>query len=200
MLPVSVAAVVVTGRAGPAKQGRPMSLIKCFDASGEIPSSTPDGCEACLGYIGGAAAHVWTLPEWKRFGHLIQFPIWVADFSGDPATQGSDAAKAATKLGWRGARAIVLDMETVNDPKFLSAWAAEIRKAKFTPAWYGSRVYSAQAAGYLRWLADPDGIASLQPGFDAVQYSWNVKVPGGVVDLSVVDSKFAAKGGRGPRR
>jgi hypothetical protein len=178
-----------------------MALIKCFDASDQIPSAAPPGCEACLGYIGGTAAlHTWTLQEWQRFGQLIQFPCWMADFSGDPGKQGSQAAEAATKLGWRAKRAIILDMEAVNDPSFLSAWAAEVRKADFTPVWYGSLVYSAQASAYVRWLADPDGVAGLQPGFHAVQYDWNVAVPGGVVDFSVVDSELARMGGRGRRR
>jgi hypothetical protein len=178
-----------------------MSLIKCFDASDQIPASAPAGCEACLGYIGGTQAlHTWTPQEWQRFGHLIQFPCWVPDFGDDPGLQGSQAAEAAARLGWRGGRAIILDMEAVDDRSFLSAWAAEVRKAEFTPVWYGSRVHSGQAARYRRWLADPDGIAALEHGFDAVQYAWNVQVPGGVVDLSVVDSRLAAMGGRGRRR
>jgi len=177
-----------------------MALIKCFDASDQIPSAAPSGCEACLGYVGGAALHTWTVQEWQQFGHLIQFPCWVADFSADPGDQGSQAVEVVTKLGWRPHRAIVLDMEAVDNPSFLSAWAAEVRKARFTPVWYGSLVYSAQASAYIRWLADPDGVEGLQPGFHAVQYEWNVTVPGGVVDLSVVDSELAAMGGRGPRR
>jgi Domain of unknown function (DUF1906) len=178
-----------------------MALVKCFDASDQIPSAAPSGCEACLGYIGGTKAlHIWTLAEWQQFGHLIQFPCWVADFSGNAGQQGSQAAAAATKLGWRAHRAIVLDMEAVDNPSFLSAWAAEVRKAEFTPVWYGSRSSSAQASAYIRWLADPDGVAGLESGFHAVQYDWNVTVPGGVVDLSVVDSELAALGGRGPRR
>jgi hypothetical protein len=178
-----------------------MTLIKCFDASDQIPSTVPAGCEACLGYIGGGQAlHTWTLQQWDQFGGLIQFPCWIADFGASPAGQGSQAGTAARELGWRDGRAIVLDMEAVNDQKFLSAWAGVVRKAKFTPVWYGSRVSSGQAAGYLRWLADPDGIAALEPGFDAVQYAWNVQVAGGVVDLSVVDSKLAALGGRGRRK
>jgi len=178
-----------------------MSLIKCFDASEQIPSLAPDGCEAVLGYIGGPEAlHTWTLEQWQQFGDLIQFPCWIPDFGGDPATQGTEAAAAASKLGWRRGRAVILDMEAVDDPSFLKAWAAEIKNAKFTPVWYGSGEYSAQATGYIRWLADPDGVAALQPGFDAVQYAWNVQVPGGVVDLSVVDSRLADIGGRGPRR
>jgi Domain of unknown function (DUF1906) len=177
-----------------------MSLIKCFDASDQIPSSAPSGCEACLGYVGGPEAlHTWTLEEWQRFGNLIQFPCWVADFAGDPAGQGSQAAAAAAGLGWHRSRAIILDMESVNDASFLSAWAAAVKKAGFTPVWYGSREYCAQATDYMRWLADPDGIDALETGFDAVQYSWNVQVPGGVIDLSVVDSRLAAHGGRGPR-
>jgi hypothetical protein len=179
---------------------RSMALVKCFDASEQIPSAAPSGCEACLGYIGGKALHTWSLQEWQRFGDLIQFPCWVADFSGDPGKQGTQAAEAAAKLGWHTKRAIVLDMEAVNNPGFLTAWAAEVRKAKFTPVWYGSRASSAQASAYVRWLADPDGVAGLEPGFHAVQYDWNVTVPGGVVDLSVVDSELAAMGGRGRRR
>jgi hypothetical protein len=178
-----------------------MSLIKCFDASEQIPPSAPSGCEACLGYIGGATAlHVWTLAEWKRFGHLIQFPCWIADFSGDPVKQGQQAAEAASKLGWRPGRGIVLDMESTSDKSFLTKWADEVHKAKFVTIWYGSRAVSGQASDYKRWLADPDGIAALVPGFDAVQYEWNVQVPGGVVDLSVLDSKMADLGGRGPRK
>lgn len=178
-----------------------MSLIKCFDASDQIPPAAPAGCEACLGYIGGPQAlHTWTLEQWQQFGSLIQFPCWVADFGADPSGQGTQAAQAAARLGWKGTRAIVLDMEAVNDPGFLTAWAAEVRKARFTPVWYGSAVASGQASEYMRWLADPGGIAGLQPGFDAVQYDWNVQVPGGVIDLSVVDSRLAAHGGRGVRK
>jgi hypothetical protein len=177
-----------------------MSLLKCFDASDQLPASAPRGCEACLGYIGGTALHTWTLQQWQQFGHLIQFPCWGADFAGNPVQQAAAAAKTASKLGWSHGRAIILDMEAVEDEQFFTAWAGQVRKARFTPVWYGSRDSSGQAAGYIRWLADPDGIAALQPGFDAVQYAWNVAEAGGLVDLSVVDSRLAALGGRGPRK
>src|SRR6266704_1413268 len=115
-----------------------MTLYQMFDAA--FPPATPfPGCHAVAGYIGGNTPHVWTLPEWQRFGQLRQLPILVAGFTaafGGPEEQACKAVQAALDLGWRPhlehRRAIVLDMETSDDPAFVTAFAGKLHLDGFS--------------------------------------------------------------------
>ncbi len=177
-----------------------MKLTRCFDASLQIPETAPDGCEAVLGYIGGNAIHVWTLAEWDRFGHLRQFPCWVADLASSATQQASDAAEAAKRLGWHEGRAIVADMEEASDAGWWNEWAGELTRRHYQPAWYGvASVVGVYAATY-KWVAEFDNDPDLPAGWAAKQYAANVAVPGGVVDLSVIGEGLIGHGGVGPRR
>lgn len=182
-----------------------MSTLKCFDASTQIPELAPEGCDAVLGYVyGKTATHIWTLGQWLQFRHLRQFPAAVADIgSKDLASEGTaqaeGAVEAVAKLGWHKGRVIVCDMEAWHDPVYWSAWKARVEKLDYTPAWYGSGEYASSYPCDFKWLADPDGKPEIPAGYAAKQYAWDVTVPGGLVDLSVVTRKLFDHGGVGPR-
>jgi hypothetical protein len=177
-----------------------MILTRCFDASLQIPKATPEHCGAVLGYIGGSAEHVWTLEEWTRFSHLRQFPCWVADVRSAAGKQAADAVAAARKLGWSAGRAIVADMESANDPSWWNEWSKAVTGLRYRPAWYGSESVSGGYDASFKWVALWDEDPQLRDGWAAKQYAANVTVPGGVVDLSVVDESLLIHGGRGARR
>lgn len=180
-----------------------MTIARMFDAS--VPPAEPyPGCSAVAGYIGGATPHVWTLEEWKRFGHLRQLPIWVYGAPGQAFGQGVAAAKAAMALGWRAhaehRRAIVLDMETSTDAEFVAAFARALHATGFSCWVYGSAstIHSLPDPDG-EWIADWDQVPDLMSAV-AHQYAPDVPWQGGVVDLSVISVAALVHLGRGPRR
>jgi hypothetical protein len=171
-----------------------------FDASLQIPATAPEGALGVAGYIGGQAEHVWLLEEWQRFGHLRQFPIWVANtMSVVTATgQAVDAVTVARRLGWHEERAIICDMENTDSPGWWDAWAVSVAQQGYFPVWYGS-ADARPATATAVWLADPDGVPELTGGVLGKQFAWDVDVPGGLVDWSVVSEDLFHRGGEGPR-
>jgi hypothetical protein len=177
-----------------------MTLTRCFDASLQIPKSTPDDCEAVLGYIGGSAVHVWTHDEWVRFGHLRQFPCWVADLGSSATSQATGAVNAANRLGWHPGRAIVADLESATNTTWWDEWAGEVVKLHYQPTWYGSASVAGVYTAKYKWVADFDNVPNLPNGWAAKQYAANVNAAGGVVDLSVIGEGLITRGGVGPRK
>ena len=168
------------------------------------PPAIPAGVTGIMGYVGGAATHVWTPKDWAPFASIRQYPIWVAGTeSGERG--GDEAAAAALELGWaphqEDARVIVCDMEADIDPSWYAAWAAVITNNGFTPVVYGSlsTVLGNAAADVI--AADWDGIKQIPPGqtIHGVQYAANVKAGGGTVDYDLFDAWLMARGGVGPR-
>jgi len=183
-------------------------LTRCFDASGQIPAKAPEGCEAVLGYLGKTvdgrkldySTHVWTLQEWQRFAHLHQFPCWPLNPSVDPDEQGDAAAEAAAALGWHHGRVIIGDEEANKDAARFAKWAARVEKNNFRPGWYGSLAYAKDYDCEFKWLALYDNVESIPAGYAAKQYQAGAKVPGGVVDFSVVSPALLVHAGVGTRR
>jgi hypothetical protein len=176
-------------------------LYKVFDAS--IPPATaPPGAQAVLGYIGreGRTPHVWTLPEWQRFGHLRQFPAWVPDLASDGAEEGQAAAFSAARLGWAphqpDPRAIICDLETHEVPAWYADWADAVAAAGYTPVAYGSLSTVLFDAAQDVWAADWNDVPQMQPGqtIHGTQYA-----AGGAVDWSVIDGWLWDRGGEGSR-
>jgi hypothetical protein len=172
------------------------------------PPAIPAGVAGVMGYIGGAAAHVWTPKEWQPFAAARQFPIWVAVLgSPDPAEQALEAVDAARRLGWapgpQDARVIVCDLETAVVPGWYAAWAAEVLHGGFAPVCYGSSstVFANEAADVIS--ADWDGVKVIPAGqtLHGVQYAADVRLgaSSSLVDYSVFDSWLMARGGVGPR-
>src|SRR5277367_5032162 len=94
-----------------------------------------------MGYIGGAASHVWTPGEWGPFHAVRQYPVWVAG-TASGAIEGYRAAEAVLDLGWAShqgyTRVVICDMETDVDPSWYASWAATITDNGFLPVCYGS--------------------------------------------------------------
>lgn len=179
-----------------------MSLRRCFDAAFP-PKTVPPGCGAVLGYIGGrAAANVWSLEDWRPFGHLRQFPCWVADTSADPVISAQDAVKAARPLGWRPGRALVADMETSNDRGWYTRFAGKVTALGFVPVAYGSLSSVLELAADVVWAADWTFDPVVPPGqtIAACQYADNQPWDGTHVDYSVLEASLFLLGGQGVRR
>jgi hypothetical protein len=171
------------------------------------PAALPVGVDGVMGYIGGAAAHVWTPAEWQPFHAVRQYPVWVS-VPGSAVDQADEAVAAARALGWAPdmplgeTRVIICDMETIVSPAWYSIWAARILSGGFVPVCYGSlsTVLGNAAADVL--AADWDGIKQIPAGqtIHGVQYAANVKLGAATVDYDLFDSWLMARGGVGPRR
>jgi hypothetical protein len=180
-----------------------LGLTRCFDAA-YPPLSAPPGYGAVLGYIGGPyAENVWTLEEWQRFGHLLQFPCYVPDLNGDPYDQAVDACTLATRLGWHvgGDRAIVADTETTIGRDWWAVFADTVTGRHFVPVDYGSLGYVLQNAAERIWAADWDDLAVVPEGQTilAGQYESGIGFGGSEVDASVLTPELVRLGGRGVR-
>ena len=175
-------------------------LARVFDAEFP-PAEAPPGCAGVLGYLGGGrAANVWTLEEWDRFAHLIQFPAWVPDPIENPAATAARAGVALRSLGWApwqdNRRVIVCDLETEIEPGWYQSFASGISAQGYTAVAYGSLSTILANAAADVWVAAWDGDPVLEPGqtIHAHQYQASASV-----DFSVVDDWLMARGGQGPR-
>ena len=180
-------------------------MFRSFDAA-YPPLSPYPGTAAVLGYIGGNTPHVWTPEEWRRFAHLRQAPIWVYGHGQDAAGSAHRASGEAYQLGWTesapgspGRRFIVLDMETMIAPSWVTEFAREL--SGYDCVVYGSAAFVGQNPredGY--WEADWNGQAGVPPWAVAHQYQANVPFQRTLVDLSSWDESMLVKFGYGPRK
>jgi hypothetical protein len=174
-----------------------------FDAA-YPPAGVPAGAAGVMGYVGGAAYHVWTPAEWAPFHGIRQYPVWVAE-SGAADAQADAAVKAAAKLGWvahaADARVIVVDLETAAERAWYQVFAMTVAAAGYWPVAYGSLSTVLGNAASNNIVADWDGIKSIPAGqtINGVQYAANVAAAGAAVDWSLFDSWLMARGGVGPR-
>jgi hypothetical protein len=165
-------------------------------------------------YVGGSSAYrVWTNQERRRLANsrLRAMPIWVptpgTDNPRQVALQAAEALKAAgIPSGASPYRAMLWDMETGTepDPHWLTIAANTLAGRGYDNMSYGSvegsGIFSEpQRLGYI--VALWDGRATLYPHPGAVgkQYAGNVDVPGGQVDLDVLDDSILAHLGELPR-
>ena len=183
-----------------------MSLYRMFDAAFPPPSAYP-GCQAVAGYIGGNTPHVWTVAEWQRFSHLVQFPIWVGYNEADPVGHAQLCVETMHSFGWAAfrpqRRAVILDEETQVDAAWVDEFAGVIWGAGFETFMYGSLatiLHDPPKEGYL--IADWNDVPAIPPYPNVIgcQYSPNVPWQGTQVDLSVITADMLAHGGIGARK
>lgn len=166
-------------------------------------------------YIGGSSAfHVWTGDERLRLDEagetdgLLVMPIWVPTPGHEnPRQAGLEAASVMAELGFpayaKPWRVLMWDFETGIEPD--PPWQ-KIACDTLASRGYGSLIYGSvdgsglfsyqPRSGYM--VARYDGRAQLYPHADTVgkQYQAGVAVPGGTVDLNVVDAAVLAHLGR----
>lgn len=116
-------------------------------------------------YIGGDTPHVWTAQEISGSKCRYRLPIYVRSFSGvDPIADANAAINHLTAIAAPKGTTTALDLETLIDPPFVSAYGAAVRAAGYKVISYGSLSYVRQNPildGY--WVADWDNVA----GWDA---------------------------------
>ncbi len=155
----------------------------------------PDGYVAVAGYIGGDTPHVWTEAEWGYFGGWRKLPIWTrtADNSAQDGTSDGWAAIQALKAVGVPARGagqgspVALDLETYQDPAYVSAFAEVLEWAGFPVYPYGSASTlrgNPQCWGY--WAADWTGSEHLLSWSTATQYQQAGVHPYDLSELSQV--------------
>jgi hypothetical protein len=186
-----------------------MPLAYGWDAS-SCPSPPPTeigGKRMSYGgfYLGGSSAfRVWTDQERRHLAAsgLKCMPIWVPTPGSENPRQVALAAVSA--MGAVGIphhatpwRVLMWDFETgvEPDPPWLNIAADTMASRGYGSLVYGSPGGSglfsyAARSGYM--VADYDGVAALYPHPNVVgkQYQANVTVPGGEVDLDVIDSSL----------
>jgi hypothetical protein len=187
-----------------------VSYPKIMDAA-VPPLTAPSGIEGVMGYIGGPrAARIWTVPEWLRFQHLRQFPVYVPDITHPAAPQALDAVAEAKKLGWAahmpepGNRVIIFDLEAEANRAWYAAAAAIVTGAGFTPGCYGSLSTVLKNAAELVIAAAWSGGSVIPPipagqTIDGLQWEANVPLEQTMVDYSVFTPELFARGGIGAR-
>ena len=197
-----------------------MTLAYGWDAApvpNPVPTTINGQKQSYAGfYIGGSSAfHVWTPDELLRLDEagetagLLAMPIWVPTPGFEnPRQVGLEAAARLRALGipanakpWR---VMMWDMETGNVAAYPS-WMT-IAANTLASTGYGSLVYGSvdgsglfsmpARTGYM--VAFPNGRPQLYPHPNVVgtQYQFSVPVPGGEVDLDVVESSLLAHLGR----
>lgn len=181
-------------------------LARVFDAAFP-PQAAPPGCTGVLGYIGGRrATNVWTLAEWDRFSHLVQFPAYVPDLTSESGIGAAiQACGLARDLGWAPfqpeRRVIVVDLETQVVRAWYASFAAEVEQQGFTAVAYGSLSTVLENAAAAVWAAGWDGRAVLLAGqtIHAHQYTASNSFDKTSIDFSVIDEWLFDRGGQGPR-
>ena len=166
-------------------------------------------------YIGGSSAfHVWTGDERLRLDEageqsgLLVMPIWVPTPGSDnPRQVALQAAEALRSAGYPAYarpwyRPLMWDLETglEPDPGWMSVAAGTLHRYGYDSLLYGSvdgsRIFSEPLGpgfgGYI--VAHFDGVPALYPhaGVVGKQYAAGVPVPGGQVDLNVVERSLLA--------
>lgn len=158
-------------------------------------------------YLGGSSAYrTWPDNERRRLAasRLKAMPIWVPTPGSDNPRQVALQAAAALKAVGIPAhatpfRALMWDLETGTEPapQWLTVAANTLASQGYDNLVYGSpggsQIFSEPARlGYL--VAYYDRVPSLYPHPNVIgkQYEANVSVPGGQVDLNVLESSILA--------
>ena len=158
-------------------------------------------------YLGGSSAfRAWADDERRRLAasRLRAMPIWVPTPGSDNPRQVALQAAAALKAVGIPAhatpfRALMWDLETGVEPapQFVTVAANTLASQGYDSLLYGSpggsQIFSEPPRlGYI--VAFYDGVPSLypHPGVVGKQYQANVSVPGGQVDLNVLESSILA--------
>lgn len=116
-------------------------------------------------YIGGDTPHVWTQAEINGSKCRYRLPIYVRSFAGvNPITDANAAIAYLAAIHAPKGITTALDLETLIDPSFVSAYGAAMHAAGYKVISYGSLSFVRQNPildGF--WVADWDNIA----GWDA---------------------------------
>jgi hypothetical protein len=176
------------------------------DQDDQVPGA-PAGTtfQWCEVYIGGSSAfHVWTQTERNRVDDLPKLPVWVPTPGFDNPRQSALACVASLHAAGVPAyatpwRAVMIDLETGKEPD--QPWLAGFQAVTVQHGYdiwpYGSTSWIFGYADYSGLLvaqydgsADLDALRRAHPGRHIVgkQYRAGVGVPGGVVDLDVLDA------------
>jgi hypothetical protein len=161
-----------------------------------IPSTLPAGYAGV--YVGGSSAfRVATDADLARVARCLVLPIWVPTPQLDnPRQVAFQAAERLEQLGIpryaRPYRALMVDLETWDDPLWLEAFAARFISQGYDTIPYGSpgSVFrQPQRLGYA--VASPTGNPHMyqHPGVIITQYAWDLTAPGGTLydaDLAVM--------------
>lgn len=153
--------------------------------------------------------HIWTRDQWNRqiptdaHGNPNQdyrlLPLYVHSFPGDPAADAKNLVDAVTDLGWTPhiGRLTCLDIETLNDPAYVTAVWEHVRSLGFRMLVYGSRLNLEKTpACDGRFVADLVRFRprSLPPTWVGQQWQW------GAWDLDVFSEFVWENCGHGFRR
>jgi hypothetical protein len=175
-----------------------------FDAA-RCPDPVPSGYKWCMVYAGGSSAtHAWDAAELARVEHLPRLPVWVP-------TPGTDDPVASARgfLAWLQAHGVpsildaphrpvhvLTDLETgtLPDPKWVNAYCDVLAAAGYWNLLYGSLstiLAQPRRSGYVTadWTGQPH--LTQHAGVRGTQFRNDVRVPGGTIDLSVLDALVA---------
>ena len=164
-----------------------MANLIMFDASSGIPTGLPAGLDGVCPYGGGDTPHVWTLAQIQAAPGPYRLPIFVRSNAG--ASASADAASFVSwlkSMGCPNGVCTVLDLETLVDPTYVSAYGAAMHEASFYVLPYGSvsTLFSNPALdGYF--ASDPTGTEHYYPNTVATQWAYD-----GSFDLDIISGNL----------
>lgn len=151
-----------------------MTDLTFYDAA--VPPPNPPQTDGIAFYIGGDAAHVWTLAEIQATKARYRLPIFVRS---DPSAANADldaaeAARALTSIGAPRGSLVAWDTETAADPAYMTTVCRLITGYGYALIDYGSQ--SALFGNELPpeayyWGADWTGRQAVLPGDSGTQYA-----------------------------
>lgn len=157
-----------------------MSDLTFYDAA--VPPPNPPQTDGVAFYIGGDAAHVWTLAEIEATTARYRLPIFVRSQPGGVSEAMQDAKACVTALKLIGAPKGCLvswDTETAADPEYMRTVFAYFVAAGYKLMDYGSQsaVFGNELApGAYYWGADWTGNKAILQGDAGTQYIEDVTV------------------------
>lgn len=111
-------------------------------------------------YIGGNTPHVWTIDELNRSTRRYRLPTYVRSYPGvNPHVDSGSALTRLSQIGAPKGISTALDVETMVNPPYVSAYGADLHNAGYRVLVYGSlSVVTGNPALDGLWVADWDGV------------------------------------------
>ena len=180
-----------------------VDTVQMWDAE-YCPDPVPAGPPACMVYIGGSSAgHVWDAAELARVEHLARLPVWVPTPGVDDPRASAAACLARLRelgvptfaqVGYHPR--IMVDLETGREPDWpwLSVFRSRLHAAGYYTCPYCdlSVLLAANSyqpcAGFVVANPSTPPVPHLyrHPAVVGTQYAFDVRTPGGPVDLSMI--------------
>jgi hypothetical protein len=166
-----------------------MALRKMFDAAypAKVLAYGVPNWAACAFYIGGNTPHIATDVEWAKFSQRYRLPIFTRSTGGDPVADAKFSVAWLQKHNVPKGVTLALDFENRVDGTYLKTFDAVVKAAGYLTMVYGqlSTILDNPKPSGGYWIAHWTGVAHMEPGAAATQWSGSGPF-GGAYDPNLV--------------